>query len=218
LNCLKYQSSDPLPTISDGLYKHKQLSPNRDSPVPFATTISYISTVLLTLRRHESIDTLPETGTHADHDLAKAHRASHPLNPSPPSDEHVTDAEADAVEKQEKRERGERVAENMRYGKAIPEQGVGGFTTERAGEANQSELEVWCAGLKMADVCQLQEGLGGRGGRVGRMRLGKGGEEGAGLLGEFWGWEVSLEGRDCRVRKGEVGGFLAGEGIEGSYI
>lgn len=35
------------------------------------------------------------------------------------------------------KERGEKTAENMRYGQAISEQGVGGMTTTSSGEAQQ---------------------------------------------------------------------------------
>lgn len=40
------------------------------------------------------------------------------------------------VQQQEKSERGEKTAENIRYGEAISEHGFGGETTGNSGEAN----------------------------------------------------------------------------------
>ena len=43
-------------------------------------------------------------------------------------------------QEQAKAERGERTAENVRYGQAISEQGMGGKTTTSGGSANQGML------------------------------------------------------------------------------
>ena len=42
-------------------------------------------------------------------------------------------------QEQQKAERGERMAENVRYGQTISEEGMGGETTEAGGSANQGE-------------------------------------------------------------------------------
>ena len=47
-----------------------------------------------------------------------------------------------AHQAQQKAERGEKTAENARYGQAISEEGMGGMTTEARGSANQGKSGV----------------------------------------------------------------------------
>ena len=57
------------------------------------------------------------------------------------------ETQPDAVtsqQEQQKTERGEKTAENVRYGQTVSEQGMGGKTTEAGGSANQGE-----GGLRM---------------------------------------------------------------------
>ena len=52
------------------------------------------------------------------------------------------ETQADAVtsqQEQQKAERGEKKAENVRYGQTISEQGMGGKTTEAGGSANRGK-------------------------------------------------------------------------------
>ena len=46
-----------------------------------------------------------------------------------------------AQQEQHKAERGEKTAENVRYGQTISEEGMGGKTTEAGGSANQGIAE-----------------------------------------------------------------------------
>ncbi len=59
-------------------------------------------------------------------------------------------------QEQQKAERGERTAENVRYGQTISEQGVGGKTTEAEGSANQGKDGVhamFCDDGGNAEAC-----------------------------------------------------------------
>ena len=65
------------------------------------------------------------------------------------------ETQPDAVtsqQEQQKAERGEKTAENVRYGQAISEQGVGGKTTEAEGSANQGKMEYMRCSVMMAEM------------------------------------------------------------------
>jgi hypothetical protein len=59
---------------------------------------------------------------------------------------------------QQKQERGERTAENVRYGEAISEHGFGGETIGNSGEANQGTED---GGEKGAGQTRREQGYGG---------------------------------------------------------
>lgn len=69
-----------------------------------------------------------------------------------------------AVEK-EKRERGEKTAENIRYGEAIREHGFGGETTGNEGEVNQGSsfgrVEMDREGEGEGQQTRSEQGYGG---------------------------------------------------------
>ncbi|MCJ1414278.1 hypothetical protein MMC32_000604 [Xylographa parallela] len=73
-----------------------------------------------------------------------------------------------SVQQQEKAERGEKTAENIRYGEAISEHGFGGETTGNSGQANQGGYGSTDAQEETVDAAKTREQQGyGSGSGVG---------------------------------------------------
>ncbi|MCJ1381772.1 hypothetical protein MMC17_004883 [Xylographa soralifera] len=65
-----------------------------------------------------------------------------------------------SVQQQEKAERGEKTAENIRYGEAISEHGFGGETTGKSGQANQGGYGSTDAQEETEDAAKTREQQG----------------------------------------------------------
>ncbi|KAM0806316.1 hypothetical protein BDR22DRAFT_828448 [Usnea florida] len=75
------------------------------------------------------------------------------------------EAEVDAVnsqQQQQKAQRGEKIAENVRYGQKISEEGMGGMTTEAGRNANQGGFGATDAqeGTDSAEDSRQEQGYG----------------------------------------------------------
>ena len=74
------------------------------------------------------------------------------------TDEKTQPEKATSEQQQAKAERGERIAENIRYGQTISEQGMGGKTTTSSGSANQGRLHLSLLNPSMRSCSQCADG------------------------------------------------------------